>query len=64
MADSTPDWADEIRSLYLSGASNQFVVHGNVSDRLLIDEEGKGARLGNMPVFGRGGRGMLRTSTR
>ncbi len=51
MADSTPDWADEIRSLYLSGATNQFVVHGNVSDRLLIDQEGKEARLGNLSDF-------------
>lgn len=51
MADSTPDWADEIRSLYLSGATNQFVVHGNVSDRLLIDQEGREARLGNLSDF-------------
>lgn len=31
-----PAWAEEIRRLYLSSAANQFVIHGNVSDRLLV----------------------------
>lgn len=40
---------------YLSGASNQFILHGNVGDRILLDDEkgsGKGtARLGNLSDF-------------
>ncbi len=47
-----PKWADEIRSLYLSGASNQFILHGNVGDRVLLvgddDKAGSSARLGNL----------------
>jgi SpoVK/Ycf46/Vps4 family AAA+-type ATPase len=44
-----PDWSDEIRRLYLSSAANQFVVHGNVHDRLLIPgKEAGDARIGNL----------------
>ncbi|MEM6279113.1 MAG: AAA family ATPase [Verrucomicrobiota bacterium] len=46
---SRPDWAGEIRQLYLSSAANQFVVHGNVNDRLLIPENGGTASsIGNL----------------
>ncbi len=51
MAGTKPDWAEEIRQLYLSGAANQFVVHGNVSDRLLIAEEDREPRLGNLSEY-------------
>ncbi|MEN8715702.1 MAG: ATP-binding protein [Verrucomicrobiales bacterium] len=33
-------WSLEIRRLYLSGAANQFVVHGNIHDRLLLPAKG------------------------
>lgn len=60
-----PPWSEEIRTLYLSGAANQFILHGNTSDRLLLPEgEGGGdshpqapgdrapsRRLGNLPDF-------------
>ena len=40
---------------YLSGASNQFILHGNVGDRILLaDDKGRGkgkARLGNLTDF-------------
>ncbi|NNE90081.1 MAG: ATP-binding protein [Verrucomicrobiales bacterium] len=51
-------WSDSIRTQYLSGAANQFVLHGNVNDRLLLpaDEEdmtGKtaSARIGNLKDY-------------
>lgn len=44
-----PAWAEEIRRLYLSSAANQFVVHGNVSDRLLVpDKSGASESVGNL----------------
>ena len=44
-----PDWSEEIRRLYLSSAANQFVVHGNVSDRLLLAaKEGATPKVGNL----------------
>ena len=49
---STPAWADTIRRLYLSSAANQFVIHGNVKDRLLIGDAGEqGAVMGNLIEF-------------
>lgn len=47
---TSPAWSDTIRRLYLSGAANQFVLHGNVSDRVLAGgaEESK---LGNLLDF-------------
>lgn len=49
---STPAWADAIRRLYLSNAANQFVIYGNVQDRLLIGEAGEqGAVMGNLIEF-------------
>jgi SpoVK/Ycf46/Vps4 family AAA+-type ATPase len=49
---STPAWADTIRRLYLSNAANQFVIHGNVQDRLLIGDAGEqGAVMGNLIEF-------------
>lgn len=44
-----PAWAEEIRRLYLSSATNQFVVHGNVNDRLLIsDSDDAETSVGNL----------------
>lgn len=44
-----PAWAEEIRRLYLSSAANQFVVHGNVSDRLLLPSKSGGSpKVGNL----------------
>lgn len=47
-----PKWADEIRALYLSGAANQFILHGNVDDRILLvgdeDSSRSDTRLGNL----------------
>jgi len=49
---STPAWADTIRRLYLSNAANQFVIHGNVQDRLLVGDPGdSGAAMGNLIEF-------------
>lgn len=33
-----PDWAVEIVDGYVSGAVNQFILHGNVADRMLLPD--------------------------
>ena len=35
MTSQLPDWARELVTLYESGATSQFVLHGNVHDRIL-----------------------------
>jgi len=45
-----PEWSKELVTLYESNASNQFLLHGNVNDRLLLDLEG-GDRLGRLEDF-------------
>ncbi len=48
----TSNWSESVRSLYLSGSANQFVLHGNVEDRLLLPErEDQEARLGGLFDF-------------
>ncbi len=42
-----PEWSEEIRTLYLSGAANQFILSGNVNDRLFW-RKGDEARLGSL----------------
>jgi len=46
-----PDWSRHIRSLYLSGAANQFILHGNVEDRLVLPEHEEGFALGDLHDF-------------
>lgn len=43
LAMALPAWSEAIRELYLSGAANQFLLHGNVEDRLLLPGEEGGA---------------------
>jgi SpoVK/Ycf46/Vps4 family AAA+-type ATPase len=45
-----PTWASELITLYESGAANQFVLYGNVYDRMVLPLEG-GAQLGNLTDF-------------
>jgi hypothetical protein len=50
----TTHWSEAIRTQYLSGAANQFVLHGNVNDRLLLPadaESGRAAQAGNLPDY-------------
>lgn len=47
---STPAWSESIRRLYLSGAANQFVLHGNVADRLLLPGQ-EGNSIGTLSDF-------------
>lgn len=47
-------WSEVIRTHYLSGAANQFLLHGNVNDRLLLPadpEAPRGARIGNLADY-------------
>jgi hypothetical protein len=44
--DEAPDWARQLHLSFASGASGQFVVHGNVSDRMPL-----GARLVNIEHY-------------
>ncbi|MFT5466107.1 MAG: hypothetical protein ACI8UO_001205 [Verrucomicrobiales bacterium] len=49
---AVPQWSEKIRSLYVSGANNQFILHGNVEDRLVLPAEGKKkAEIGNLIDF-------------
>lgn len=45
-----PQWAQELVDSYESNAASQFIIHGNVNDRLVIPEE-TGARLGSLDEF-------------
>jgi hypothetical protein len=45
-----PPWAGELVELYESGASNQFLVFGNVQDRMVITAGGT-ARLADLRTF-------------
>jgi hypothetical protein len=49
-----PNWAAELIALYESGASNQFILHGNVSDRLMLPAAADGtagAAVGDLSEF-------------
>ena len=45
-----PDWAEALSESYRSGASSQFILHGNVGDRMLVGT-GNDARLGDISDF-------------
>ena len=45
-----PEWSRELVDLYESNATTQFILHGNVNDRLLLDDKA-GVRLGGLPDF-------------
>jgi hypothetical protein len=45
-----PDWSRELVDLYESNATTQFILHGNVNDRILLDAKG-GAKLGGLADF-------------
>lgn len=45
-----PPWATELVTLYESGAAGQFILHGNVADRLLIPLA-SGSSLGSLSDF-------------
>ncbi len=46
------EWSDRIKTQYLSGASNQFVVHGNVHDRMIVSGGRPSTEEGAHPAFG------------
>ena len=50
MTSKLPAWARELVDLYESNAASQFVIHGNVHDRLVIPTTPK-ARLGSLNEF-------------
>lgn len=43
-----PDWAKELIATYKANASSQFILHGNVNDRMLLPLDGE---LGNLEDF-------------
>ena len=47
MANLLPHWATEIVARYESGASGQFILHGNVADRMLM-QPGEAPKLGRL----------------
>ena len=46
-----PEWAREVIALYESGAAGEFLLHGNVGDRMLVPDGRGGARLGRLIDF-------------
>jgi len=46
-----PDWAHEVIASYDSGASDCFLLHGNVADRMLIKSSAGGQKLGSLTDF-------------
>ena len=49
---SLPDWAGQMIALYESNAASQFILHGNINDRVLIPPAGPGAPgIGSLPDF-------------
>ena len=46
-----PAWSREVIDLYESGASAQFILHGNVSDRLLLPAAAGKSRIGSLDEF-------------
>jgi hypothetical protein len=46
-----PPWARELVTLYESGAACQFVLHGNVHDRLIVPRPGGGGAPGSLRDF-------------
>ena len=47
-----PGWATELIALYESGASSQFILHGNVSDRILMPVGGSSGGEGKSSSMG------------
>ena len=45
-----PDWANELTTLYESNAANQFILHGNTQDRMVLPLSQKG-ELGTLSDF-------------
>ncbi len=48
---SLPTWASEVIDLYESGASSQFILHGNVDDLQLLPESDGKHRFVSLPEF-------------
>lgn len=47
-----PTWSKEIIDLYESGAASQFILHGNISDRVLLPKSAAGPeRLGSLTEY-------------
>ncbi|MFT4550268.1 MAG: hypothetical protein ACI9MB_004245, partial [Verrucomicrobiales bacterium] len=46
-----PDWSRELVDLYESNATTQFILHGNVNDRLLLAGSDGSAKLGSLADF-------------
>jgi len=50
MPHELPDWTREVIARYESGAAGQFILHGNVADRMLLPHPA-GERLGRLTDF-------------
>src|SRR6185503_8136851 len=46
-----PPWASDLVTLYESNALNQFILHGNVNDRMVLPAPGGSPILGNLQQF-------------
>lgn len=48
---AVPAWAGEVIDLYESGASSQFILHGNVEDRILLESADGSSKLVSLDSF-------------
>src|SRR6188474_2803790 len=46
-----PPWAGEVIDLYESGACAQFILHGNVDDRVMLPVSGAAPKIVSLDVF-------------
>ena len=46
-----PPWSDELIALYESNATNQFILHGNVDDLVLLPVSGAPSRIVSLEGF-------------
>ena len=56
MPENLPPWAVQLVEQYLSGSANQFIIYGNINDRMLIPSSGAGlsqaaAKIGTLTEF-------------
>lgn len=50
LSDSLPAWSRDVIARYESGASGQFILHGNIADRMLLPSEAN-PKLGSLIDF-------------
>jgi hypothetical protein len=48
---NNPQWTSDLIAAYKSGASNQFIIHGNVTDRMMVPYSDGAVQVGTLDDF-------------